>query len=245
MSYDQYLALGFAVLFASFTLGFKDRLIKQISGLFSSFFMLQFVSDHLNQRSAKFILLSFSYALVLVAFFYSVLLLKFEKAMHKKAYIDSLTGVNNRNFFEDVLKNELRLYQDAGTHYCILFLDMDNFKNINDTYGHTVGDNVLSEIGKRLKTSLASNGFIVRYGGDEFLVVLKEVKRGFLDTVIESVRNSLSFKVNDLTIRVSVGYALYPEDGSKVEDLIKVASERMYEDKRRCNDMDNKGKEKV
>ncbi len=182
---------------------------------------------------------------MLVAFFYSIRLLRFKKALYKKAYMDSLTGVNNRNFFEDVLKNELRLYQDAGTHYCVLFLDMYNFKDINDIYGHTVGDNVLNEIGKRLKMAVRSDDFVVRYGGDEFLVVLKEVKRDYLDTIVDRIRNSLSFKVNDLTTGVNIGYAFYPEDGSNVEDLIKVASKRMYEDKRHYNDMDNKGKEEV
>lgn len=245
MSYDQYLALGFAVLFASFTLGFKDRLIKQISGLFSVFFMLQIVSSFLNQKLAQFILLSLGYTLVLVAFFYSVRLLRFKKALYKKAYMDALTGVNNRNFFEDVLKNELRLYQDAGTHYCVLFLDMYNFKNINDLYGHAVGDKALCEVGARLKRAVRSDDFVVRYGGDEFLVVLKEVRRDYLDTIVDRIRDSLSFNVNGLTVGVNIGYAFYPEDGSNVEDLIEVASKRMYEDKRRYNDMDNKGKEEV
>ncbi|SNZ14479.1 GGDEF domain-containing protein [Hydrogenobacter hydrogenophilus] len=232
MTYDQYLALGFAVLFASFALGFKNSVVKKLSALFSVSFLLQTVAGFLNKKYLNLLLIFYSYLLIAVAFFYSISLTKTIRSLKNKAYLDALTKVNNRMFFEEVLKKELENYEKLGINYCILFIDMYNFKDINDIYGHAKGDEVLAEVGYRLRKHLRSDDFIIRYGGDEFIVVLKDIKEDKIFTVIERLKSALTFEVNGTQVKANVGYAVYPKDGASVDELIKIASARMYEDKK-------------
>ncbi len=232
MTYDQYLALGFAVLFASFALGFKSSVVKKLSALFSVSFLLQTVAGFLNEKYLNLLLIFYSYLLIAIAFFYSISLNKTIRLLRSKAYLDELTKVNNRTFFEEVLKKELENYERFGISYCILFIDMYNFKSINDTYGHTKGDEVLAEVGRRLREHLRHDDFVVRYGGDEFVVVLKDVREENIPAIIERLKSILTFEVDGIQVKANIGYALYPKDGRNVIDLIKIASARMYEDKK-------------
>ncbi|QWK20339.1 MAG: GGDEF domain-containing protein [Hydrogenobacter thermophilus] len=232
MTYDQYLALGFGVLFASFALGFKSSIAKKLSAIFSVSFLLQAVVGFFNQEPISILLLFYSYLLISVAFFYGLSITRTVRALANKAYTDQLTKVNNRTFLEDILKKELRHYETLGINYCVVFIDMFNFKKVNDAYGHTVGDRVLAEVGQRLRKSVRSDDFVVRYGGDEFLVVLKDVKEDRINSVIERLRENLNFDAEGIQVRANIGYAIYPKDGKSLEELIKVSIERMYEDKK-------------
>jgi diguanylate cyclase (GGDEF)-like protein len=232
MTYEQYLALGFAVLFASFTLAFRNSVLRRLSALFSVSFLLQAIVGFWNNKLLNTLLTFYSYLLIAVAFFYSVSLTKTIRSLRNKAYMDALTKVNNRGFLEDVLKKELENYGKLGINYCILFIDMYNFKDINDTYGHAKGDQVLAEVGYRLRKHLRSDDFIIRYGGDEFVAILKDIKEDKISTVIERLKNALTFEVNGTQVKANIGYAVYPKDGASVDELIKIASARMYEDKK-------------
>lgn len=232
MTYEQYLALGFAVLFASFALGFRGSVLKRLSALISVSFLLQTIVGFLNNKLLNFLLTFYSYLLIAVAFFYSVSLTKTIRSLRNKAYMDALTKVNNRAFFEEVLKKELENYQKLGINYCILFIDMYNFKDINDVYGHAKGDQVLAEVGYRLRKHLRSDDFIIRYGGDEFIVILKDIKEDKMATAIERLKSALTFEVNGTQVKANIGCVVYPKDGASVDELIKIASARMYEDKK-------------
>lgn len=232
MTYDQYLALGFAVLFASLTVAFKNSVAKRLSAIFSVSFMLQAVTGFFNNKPVGLLLLFYSYLLLSIAFFYGVSITKTMRLLKNKAYTDTLTQVSNRTFLEDVLKKELKNYERLGINYCVLFVDLYNFKKINDTYGHATGDQVLAEMGKRLKRHVRSDDFVIRYGGDEFLIVMKDVNEDKINSVIDRLRAYLNFNVGDILVKANIGYAFYPKDGNDLNELIRVASTRMYEDKK-------------
>ncbi|MEZ0360463.1 MAG: GGDEF domain-containing protein [Hydrogenobacter sp.] len=232
MTYDQYLAIGFAVLFASLTVAFKNSVTKRLSAIFSVSFMLQAVTGFFNNKPVGLLLLFYSYLLLSIAFFYGVSLTKTMRSLKNKAYTDTLTQVSNRTFLEDVLKRELKNYERLGVNYCVLFVDLYNFKKINDTYGHATGDQVLAEMGKRLKRHVRSDDFVVRYGGDEFLIVMKDVNEDKINSVIDRLRAYLTFNVGDIFVKANIGYAFYPKDGNDLDQLIRIASIRMYEDKK-------------
>ncbi|WP_340695006.1 GGDEF domain-containing protein [Hydrogenobacter thermophilus] len=232
MTYDQYLAIGFAVLFASLTVAFKNSVTKRLSAIFSVSFMLQAVTGFFNNKPVGLLLLFYSYLLLSIAFFYGVSLTKTMRSLKNKAYTDTLTQVSNRTFLEDVLKRELKNYERLGVNYCVLFVDLYNFKKINDTYGHATGDQVLAEMGKRLKRHVRSDDFVVRYGGDEFLIVMKDVNEDKINSVIDRLRAYLTFNVGDILVQANIGYAFYPKDGNDLDQLIRIASIRMYEDKK-------------
>ena len=109
----------------------------------------------------------------------------------------------------------------------MLFLDLNNFKQVNDLYGHSEGDNLLRKIAKAIKENVRESDFVIRYGGDEFIIVTDAGPDTILK-LIERLHNSLKFTYRDIDISVAIGSACYPIDGKSLEELIKVADERMY-----------------
>ena len=110
----------------------------------------------------------------------------------------------------------------------MLFLDLNNFKQVNDLYGHSEGDNLLRKIAKAIKENVRQTDFVIRYGGDEFIIVTDAGPDTILK-LIERLHNSLKFTYRDIDISVAIGSACYPIDGKNLEELIKVADERMCE----------------
>ena len=123
---------------------------------------------------------------------------------------------------------------DGGYH--IVYIDLDGFKPINDTYGHDVGDRVLKETANRLRNEIRSSDTAARIGGDEFVVLLAAKIRpddmaALLDRMLTALRSPIVVGRSSLTIDMSIGVASYPEDATSVQDLLNVADGRMYEDK--------------
>ena len=151
-------------------------------------------------------------------------------------YVDYLTGINNRKKLELFLKEKISASTDKGTFSAILF-DMNNFKAINDTYGHAVGDEALEAAAKLLKSCLRHNDFIARFGGDEFYAILDISQQSELETAVERIRACLE-KYNDscnrpYAISFSMGYAVYdPLTQMKADDFFRRIDMLMYEDKR-------------
>lgn len=146
---------------------------------------------------------------------------------------DSVTGLYNRLQFERSLKETLA---DVDRHHhtmALLFLDLDHFKNINDTYGHHIGDEVLEEVAKRLREVLRTGDFIARLGGDEFAIILKEIKN---HEEVEVVSKKLIAATSDdmvianrqIRTGVSIGAVIYPGQGTNKENLILNADVAMY-----------------
>lgn len=151
---------------------------------------------------------------------------------------DYLTGLPNRFLFEDRLARAIEVSSRQQRHFAVTFLDLDGFKNINDTYGHRVGDKVLCEVAKRLTGSVREMDTVSRMGGDEFLIMLPEVggadQSGRVATKILDAMAQTPFNAGDqsLTLTFSIGIAIYPEHGSNSNELITHADKALYGAKR-------------
>lgn len=152
------------------------------------------------------------------------------------AYHDVTTGLANRALFNERLNHALVQAERHDWTLALLFIDLNKFKFINDTYGHDVGDTVLQTVAERLKGSVRDEDTVSRIGGDEFMCLLLEVKEAEnVENIVLTISAKISeeFEVNGipLTVESSIGIALYPQDGTTAEALLKNADTAMYEAK--------------
>ncbi len=156
-----------------------------------------------------------------------------EEQIEYQAYHDSLTGLPNRLLFRDRLTIALAHAKRQDSSLAVMFLDLDRFKFVNDTLGHSLGDELLRIVAMRLKSVLREGDTIARMGGDEFTVLLSDLENSnlavaiaqkLLDTVAEPVR----LEGHELYVTTSIGIALYPNDGETTETLLKNADAAMY-----------------
>lgn len=153
-----------------------------------------------------------------------------------KATHDHLTGVGNRALFMDTLKNAV--LNDEKHPAAVLMIDMNGLKTLNDHHGHSVGDDLLCALAKRIQKVLRATDVFARLGGDEFGVILKPLGHTIcVQSLIEAIRSRTEEKVTvgeqSYTLSVSIGAATFPNDAQNLKDLLDLADERMYEDKRR------------
>ena len=146
---------------------------------------------------------------------------------------DALTGLPNRRLLEDRLTQALAFSQRNRNQTAVMFVDLDRFKTINDSLGHAVGDVLLKEVSQRLVKQLRVGDTICRIGGDEFVVVLPEVKRSsdianVAQKVIEQLSAPVTIEERELIVTPSIGIAVFPEDGRDAETLIRNADAAMY-----------------
>jgi diguanylate cyclase (GGDEF)-like protein/PAS domain S-box-containing protein len=163
---------------------------------------------------------------------------RFEERLSFLAQYDVLTGLPNRALFYDRLRQAVGRAKREQTMVGLMFLDLDRFKQINDTLGHAAGDRVLKVVADRLKGFLREVDTIARLGGDEFTVVIEGVSQPEqLSGVAEKIRNALAEPVDldgrDMSVSASIGITLYPRDGEDIEHLIKNADIAMYHAKHR------------
>lgn len=154
------------------------------------------------------------------------------------AVTDALTGLYNRRYFEKLLPQELERAQRGGLPVSILLIDADNFKKVNDTFGHPMGDRVLATIGQTIKKSLRTVDFAFRYGGEEFMVILPEADLVSARKAAERIRvrviaNSRKVLRSEAAepVTVSIGISSYPRDASDVNDLVAIADCLLYQAK--------------
>jgi diguanylate cyclase (GGDEF)-like protein len=160
-----------------------------------------------------------------------------EEETRKLSLHDALTGLPNRVLFEQSLDNALTQAKRHGWGLAVLFIDIDNFKSINDTYGHDMGDKVLIMVADRLRSSVREEDTVSRWAGDEFVLLLLEVKqKGDVASLAENMINRISedfeFNRTVLSIRVSIGISFYPADGNTADILFKKADTAMYKNKK-------------
>src|SRR6185503_12874932 len=146
---------------------------------------------------------------------------------------DALTALPNRRLLEDRLTQALALSYRNRKSTAVMFVDLDRFKTINDSLGHAVGDQLLKEVAARLVNQLRIGDTICRIGGDEFVVVLPEVKRSsdvahVAQKVIEQLSQPVVIEERELLVTCSIGIAVYPDDGRDAESLIRNADAAMY-----------------
>ena len=167
--------------------------------------------------------------------------MELEGVAHHAAFHDSLTGLPNRALFNDRLQHGLAQASRHGWNLAVMFIDLDDFKMVNDIHGHHVGDHVLRNVAARLKEVTRIDDTISRHGGDEFLCLLMQPKDTesvalIAQKIIDAIESARSTGNDDANIgpgiKASVGIAMFPRDGKTAEALIKSADVAMYRAKR-------------
>jgi diguanylate cyclase (GGDEF)-like protein/PAS domain S-box-containing protein len=158
---------------------------------------------------------------------------KLEYQLAFQATHDPLTGTNNRNALLDRLSDAIAYARRNSLAVWVAFIDLDRFKFINDHYGHLIGDQVLTGISHRLRSVLRSNDVLGRYGGDEFIVVLRggpeaEISSETLERMMQAVAEPMKIDGHSMSVNCSVGVAVYPQDGDTPQQLLEMADAAMY-----------------
>jgi diguanylate cyclase (GGDEF)-like protein len=149
---------------------------------------------------------------------------------------DSLTGLANRNLLMDRLGHALKQAKRTESKLAVLFLDLDNFKQVNDKFGHEIGDKVLIKVAERLRDCIRSGDTLARRSGDEFVIVLENITaQDNAEQVIEKIQSAFAqhFDIEgiDIQISLSIGLASYPDEAADATELLSLADKRMYEKK--------------
>jgi diguanylate cyclase (GGDEF)-like protein len=160
--------------------------------------------------------------------------------MENKLRFDRLTQVANREYlFSQInyLQKQAKVKARDFDGFTLLFIDLDRFKLVNDSYGHDAGDQVLVIIAARLRAAVRDTDEVARYGGDEFVLLLKETKSSIdinimVEKIISVVEKPIALDNVIVSVGASIGWASFPEDGDDYVRLIKVADSRMYHKKR-------------
>jgi len=172
----------------------------------------------------------------------SIANIRLREALRTQSVRDALTGLYNRRYLEEILEREVRRATRASQSLGVLMIDLDHFKNFNDTYGHDAGDAVLRETGASLTKGIRAEDFVCRFGGEEFVVILPTANVEAACARAERLR----LKMKELTVlhqgksmgmlTISVGVAVFPEHGSSPKELMAAADAALYEAKRNGRD---------
>jgi diguanylate cyclase (GGDEF)-like protein len=156
-----------------------------------------------------------------------------DEQLYLQAHFDALTGMPNRLLFKDRLGQEIARSQREGLRFGLLFIDLDHFKTVNDSFGHTTGDAVLREAARRISRCVRATDTVSRLGGDEFTVMLTNLHHAqeawlIAESVVESLSREFQVNGEQCFLSASVGIASFPEDGASAEELLKSADTAMY-----------------
>ena len=163
-------------------------------------------------------------------------LLKQKDILDHQAHHDALTGLANRILFNDRLEQSLKKAKRSNTKIAILFIDLDHFKEINDSLGHAVGDDILKIVTSRLNSAIRNEDSIARLGGDEFVVMIDSLIQGqnaslLAQKILEILAKPITLEGHMLYVSSSIGISIYPDDGVSTDDLLKYADAAMYKAK--------------
>ncbi len=156
-----------------------------------------------------------------------------EKQIWHQANFDSLTGLPNRRMFLDRLDQEIKKAKRSGLHMALLFLDLDHFKEVNDTLGHAQGDALLQEAANRLVSGVRETDTVSRPGGDEFTIILSEISdlnriEQIAGQLLKTITEPFTLDQETVYLSTSIGITLYPQDGVNIDNLLKQADQAMY-----------------
>ena len=159
-----------------------------------------------------------------------------EERLRHLAHHDPLTGLPNRSLLEERMLAGIRKADHSGERMIVLMVDLNKFKNINDTMGHAIGDCVLRCVANRLKSAVRASDSVIRFGGDEFVIIMPEMEQVnnaqvCAQRILESVKSPLQIGGEVLEISCSVGWAMYPDNANSMDDLLHYADANMYVDK--------------
>jgi diguanylate cyclase (GGDEF)-like protein len=159
-----------------------------------------------------------------------------QREYERYAVIDALTGLYNRRWLDQALTTQMERCQEAHRDFTILIMDLDGFKDYNDTYGHLAGDHVLCTVGRTLAGSMRAGEMIARYGGDEFIILMPDITIDLVERVAERLRNSvrqapLGPEWSELpSISISIGWA-HMNEKDTADSLVARADEGLYQNK--------------
>ncbi|HPV20390.1 MAG TPA: GGDEF domain-containing protein, partial [bacterium] len=147
------------------------------------------------------------------------------------------TDLYNARYMYKILENEISRSKRSGGSFSVVFFDLDRFKNVNDNYGHLIGSQLLREVANVVKACIRPTDYGVRYGGDEFVVILQGADFRNALAVTERIRETLNSKTffmkegYNIKVPASFGLATFPEDAGNIEEIIKAADNAMYKSK--------------
>ncbi|HYE73188.1 MAG TPA: GGDEF domain-containing protein, partial [Blastocatellia bacterium] len=150
-----------------------------------------------------------------------------------RAMTDALTGLPNSRILHSTFEQERHRAERYGNQLAILMIDLDGFKQINDTFGHQAGDDVLREVALCLKQELRAGDTLLRYAGDEFVALLHHTEESGLDELLRRIQDRLAARPHmiqgrDVRVSASIGYAIHGKDGRELEELMRRADVAMY-----------------
>lgn len=153
--------------------------------------------------------------------------------LNQMAYYDAVTGLTNRHYFMERLDQTIANAIRYGTRSCLMFIDLDDFKIVNDTHGHHVGDELLRAVAFRLTAVLRDNDIVCRLGGDEFAVIIDNIKdlKGasvLAQKIITNLSEPMSLHGNDIVVGASIGFSACPDHAQNTADLLRAADSAMY-----------------
>jgi diguanylate cyclase (GGDEF)-like protein len=169
-------------------------------------------------------------------FRYSLKSKDLEAKLAKLAHFDTLTGLYNRSLFNELLIKAIQQSERSGEKFALVTLDLDNFKFINDNYGHPAGDQLLIKIARRLKHAIRSSDIVARLGGDEFSLLLKDVKKDsdfvmLVENIMDIFQAPIQVDSKSVSVTTSVGIAIFPTDTQTASELIDHSDRAMYQAK--------------
>jgi len=160
-------------------------------------------------------------------------LVKQQDMIYKQAHYDHLTSLANRTLLNQRLQLLIESSLESGKKFGLLFLDLDNFKTINDTMGHDVGDMILVHVAKTLLLSTRKSDTVARFGGDEFIILVDDVNaisnlETMADKLIQAIEQPMRIKNLNLSVTTSIGISIFPENGLDFNQLVKNADLALY-----------------
>ena len=156
-----------------------------------------------------------------------------DERLYRQAHYDPLTALPNRLLFRDRLSQELSNAASGLSRGALLYIDLDHFKKVNDTVGHSAGDQLLTIVAQRLRSCVKDGDTVARLGGDEFTVILRNVvdpdaARSIAERIVESLQLPVNIAGRDHFVCASIGITLFPDDGTSIEELVRNADTAMY-----------------
>ncbi|NCC67442.1 MAG: GGDEF domain-containing protein [Clostridia bacterium] len=176
------------------------------------------------------------FGLITIMFFFAFNAVHAERTLQCLAEYDELTGLYNRRFIRNVLDDVYFEYISSGALFSVAITDIDDFKNVNDTFGHDAGDYVLRMLGERYRAEVPYDSIVGRWGGEEFIVVFKNNCRfeeccNTMDKIRQSIENKpFSYEGHNISITLTAGVAIY-EEGMSIADIVRKADARLYKGK--------------
>ncbi len=184
-------------------------------------------------------------AVLLLSLFYSLILNGLLRDLRTRATVDMLTGLHNRAFVFDTLAKLINMAKRRkDMTYCLAYLDLDNFKRVNDLYGHGEGDSVLREVAQIIQGSFRSGDVVGRIGGDEFIIIVYNCKKQAFLNRLEKIRRRIEDTFSRYGLSLSYGVVTVPEEGTDINMVLKLADKRMYYMKRRKKELNYSQEEK-